>query len=173
MDGHILTLHRLRSDKTLQKGADAPVAVLQHGMVNSSDIWLLHQEQSPAIKLSEEGFDVWLLNSRGSKYSREHASLDPDSDPEFWNFSFIEMAMFDLPACIDYVTSLTNQEKVTIISHSMGTTIGYAGIGINPEYYKEKLNLFVQLSPVLELKNSKSMFLKYFAKQGFETYLKT
>ena len=83
------------------------------------------------------------------------------------------MAMFDLPACIDYVTSLTNQEKVTFISHSMGTTIGYAGIGINPEYYQDKLNLFVLLSPVLELKNSKSMFLKYFAKQGFETYLKT
>ena len=50
----------------------------------------------------------------------------------------------------------------------MGTTIGYAGIGMNPEYFKEKLNLFVQLSPVLELKNSKSLFLKYFGKKGWE-----
>jgi lysosomal acid lipase/cholesteryl ester hydrolase len=74
------------------------------------------------------------------------------------------MAMFDLPASIDYVTNLTKQEKVTFVSHSMGTTIGYAAIGINPEYYQEKLNLFVQLSPVLELKNSKSLFLKYVAK---------
>lgn len=115
-------------------GADAPVAVLQHGMVNSSDIWLLHQEDSPAIKLAEEGFDVWLANSRGSKYSRQHTHLDPDSDPEFWNFSFIEMAMFDVPAYIDYITEITKQEKVTFVSHSMGTTIGYSAIGMNPEY---------------------------------------
>ena len=154
-------------------GESAPVAVLQHGMVNSSDVWLLHQEDSPALKLSEDGFDVWLANSRGSKYSREHVDFDPDSDPEFWNHSFIEMAMFDLPAVIDYVTEETKQEKVTYIAHSMGTTIGYAGIGMNPEYFIEKLNLFVQLSPVVDISNSKSMFLKYFSKSGWEIFSKT
>ena len=79
-------------------------------MVNSADVWLIHQEDSPAFKLSEEGFDVWLGNSRGSKYSRMHTDLDPDTDAKFWNFSFIEMAMFDLPAMVDYITEATKQE---------------------------------------------------------------
>lgn len=52
----------------------------------------------------------------------------------------------------------------------MGTTIGYIAIATNPDYYKEKLNLFVQLSPVVELKNTKSMFLKYFAKMGMTIF---
>ena len=112
-------------------------------MVNSADIWLLHQEESPAFKLSEDGFDVWLGNSRGSKYSREHATLDPDTDPEFWNFSFVEMAMFDLPSMIDYIQEQTSAAKITYLSHSMGTTIGYTAISMNPEYFQEKLNLFV------------------------------
>jgi lysosomal acid lipase/cholesteryl ester hydrolase len=160
----------MRSSKTLDNGEKAPVAVLQHGMTNSSDIWLLSQENSPALRLSEEGFDVWLVNSRGNKYSRQHTDLDPDQDAEFWNFTYIEMAMFDLPAQIDYITENTKQENVTFIAHSMGTTVGYCGIGMNPEYYKEKINLFVQLSPVLELRNSKAMFLKYFSKNGEETF---
>ena len=52
----------------------------------------------------------------------------------------------------------------------MGTTIGYVGIGTNEEYYNNKFNLFVQLSPVVELGNTKSMFLKYFCKQGFSIF---
>lgn len=43
--------------------------------------------------------------------------------------------MFDLPATLDYITENTKQEKVTFVGHSMGTTIGYAGIGMNPEYF--------------------------------------
>jgi lysosomal acid lipase/cholesteryl ester hydrolase len=64
---------------------------------------LLKQEESPAFKLSADGFDVWLANSRGNKYSRDHTHYNPDTDAEFWNFSFIEMAMFDLPAMVDYI----------------------------------------------------------------------
>jgi lysosomal acid lipase/cholesteryl ester hydrolase len=99
-------------------------------MVNSADIWLLHQEQSPALKMASEGFDVWLANSRGSKYSRTHEKYDPDSSLEFWNFSFIEMAMFDLPQSVDYVLEQTGRQNLTYVAHSMGTTIGYIAISM-------------------------------------------
>lgn len=37
------------------------------------------------------GYDVWLANSRGNAYSRNHTHLDLKSD-EYWGFSFDEMA---------------------------------------------------------------------------------
>jgi len=44
--------------------------------------------------LAREGFDVWMGNNRGCRYSLEHKTLDPN-DPEdkpiYWDFSFEEM----------------------------------------------------------------------------------
>jgi hypothetical protein len=37
------------------------------------------------------GWDVWLSNSRGSTESRAHMWMEPD-DPDFWSWSFDEMA---------------------------------------------------------------------------------
>ena len=42
-----------------------------------------------AFQLSDLGFDVWLGNSRGNIYSREHISLDADKDLDYWNFSYV------------------------------------------------------------------------------------
>lgn len=40
-------------------------------------------------QLADTGnYDVWLWNARGNYYSREHLWLDPDSDTQFWEFSF-------------------------------------------------------------------------------------
>lgn len=61
---------------------------------------------------------MWLGNSRGSKYSRAHASLNPDKDVKFWQFSWQEMAIHDLPAMIDYVREVAGVEKVSYIGHS-------------------------------------------------------
>jgi hypothetical protein len=41
---------------------------------------LLSPDQSLAFLLADNGFDVWLANTRGTKYSRGHASLSPN-DP--------------------------------------------------------------------------------------------
>ena len=39
---------------------------------------LLPPDQSLAFLLVDNGFDVWLANTRGSKYSRGHTSLSPN-----------------------------------------------------------------------------------------------
>jgi hypothetical protein len=58
---------------------------------------------SPAFILAQAGYDVWLGNSRGTKFSRKHLTLDPDQDKEYWEFSYAENGKYDLPAMIDYV----------------------------------------------------------------------
>ena len=123
-----------------------------------------------AIELANKGYDVWLTNSRGSKYSRRHIRYDADKDPEFWNFSFIEMGQFDLPAFVDHILDRTGKEKLTYVGHSMGTTSMIYALATNEDYYKDRINLNVQLAPVASLTNTKSLFLKFIVKQGYTVY---
>ena len=73
-----------------------------HGMMSSSEMWVLNFENSVAIKLLEAGYDVWLGNNRGNIYSRNHVRLTPWGR-EYFDFSFYEMGKYDLPTMIDFV----------------------------------------------------------------------
>lgn len=46
----------------------------------------------PPFVAVDAGYDAWLGNLRGNKYSRQHLTLDPDNDAEFWDFSYPEHA---------------------------------------------------------------------------------
>ena len=48
--------------------------------------WLMNlPEQNLPMILAENGFDVWIANARGTKYSRRHTSLNP-SEPVIFLF---------------------------------------------------------------------------------------
>ena len=73
----------------------------------------------------KEGFDVWMGNNRGCRYSVAHTTLNPESradKPAYWDFDFEEMGLYDLPAEIDFILNNTGNAKVTFIGHSMGAT---------------------------------------------------
>lgn len=72
-----------------------------------------------AYVFASAGFDVWLPNCRGNFYSRNHSTLSP-SDPEFWAFSYYEIAIYDYPAVVKFVRGITGCEKVYIVAHSQG-----------------------------------------------------
>lgn len=74
--------------------------------------------------MADAGYDVFLANSRGNFYSRKHIYKNPD-DPTsgFWDFSFYEMGIYDLPAVIDYVQKTTSNQKVYYIGHSQGILV--------------------------------------------------
>ena len=66
---------------------------------------------------------MWLLNSRGNTYSRNHTQLDPCSTcKEFWSFGVEEGALLDYPAVLNYITATTGYEDVHFVGYSMGTT---------------------------------------------------
>jgi lysosomal acid lipase/cholesteryl ester hydrolase len=83
-----------------------PPVILQHGLLDSSYTWVNNFEnQSLAFILADAGFDVWCTNSRGNTYSRKHVRFDPDADSAaFWNFTWDDMARYDIPAVIEYVS---------------------------------------------------------------------
>lgn len=92
-------------------------------------------------------FDVWLLNSRGNKYGRDHRTLNPAISPgPFWNFSWFELAMFDLPASIDFILEKTGSAKVAYTGHSQGGTIMLTLLAMRSEY-DDKISIACLMAP--------------------------
>ncbi|KAL1461765.1 hypothetical protein WDU94_013637 [Cyamophila willieti] len=154
-DGYILELHRIPHGKNRKADPYKKPVFLQHGLLTCSADWVFNGPNvSLAILLADKGYDVWMGNYRGNTYSRRHIKYSPEK-LEFWNFSFHEMGLYDAPASIDFILKKTNQDKVTYIGHSMGTTIFYIMASMRPEYNDKILAQF-SLAPIAYLGHTTS-----------------
>jgi gastric triacylglycerol lipase len=156
-DGYILTLFRIPG-RVKEKIGKKPVVFLQHGLIDLADTWIMN-EPAPAFILSDAGFDIWLGNSRGSFHSLGHKWLDSQKDKEYWEFSWMHMADYDLPSMINFVLSKTSQSRLTYVGHSQGSLQMFAHLSENPSFI-QKINIFIALGPVASVKNIEVDFLK-------------
>lgn len=148
-DGYILTMHRIPYSTKLNNRLDEkkPIAFLQHGLLCSSADWvLLGPDNALAYLLSDQGYDVWMGNARGNRYSRKHAKYSP-SFLKFWNFDWNEIAIYDLPAMIDYILYTQNQTQLTYVGHSQGTTTYLVMSSLSPKM-QNRIKSAHLLSPV-------------------------
>ena len=126
---------------------------LQHGLVDSSDTWVVNNESlAPAFHLANRGFDVWVGNSRGNRYSNR--GLSP-SVVHFWNFTFHDMAMGDLPGAFSYIRRATGR-KVHYIGHSQGTLQMFIALSRKVPEVVDNILSFNAFGPVAYLKHMKS-----------------
>lgn len=91
-------------------GERKPVVLLYHGFLMSSEVWVCNVDEyrNLPLLLAHRGYDVWLGNARGNKYSQNHLWRNPRHQ-DFWEFSINEFAMSDLP---DTVNVSTNKESL-------------------------------------------------------------
>jgi len=79
-----------------------------------------------------------LGNVRGNRYSRQHIEHDPDGRKgnrrRFWDFSWHHMGTTDLPTMIDYITSVTGEQRMHYVGHSQGTTSFFVMCSQRPAY---------------------------------------
>ncbi|KAK3917683.1 Lipase 1 [Frankliniella fusca] len=145
-------------------GTRAPVLV-QHGMLMSSDAFLFRADDDGNLPLflSDAGYDVWVGNYRGNAVSPHvHATLSPDSQ-QFWNFSWHEMGLNDLPAMVDHVLQQASAPDLFYIGHSMGSTGMMVLLSSRPEYNR-KVRLASFLAPVAFVSTLRSrLFRQLFA----------
>nr|XP_036229907.1 lipase 3-like [Bactrocera oleae] len=147
-DGYILEMHRIP-----KRGAQ-PV-LLMHGILDTSATWVLMGPKSGlGYMLSDLGYDIWMGNARGNRYSKNHTSLNSDYQ-EFWDFTFHEMGKFDLPANIDYILSKTGYEQLHYIGHSQGTAVFWVLCSEQPSYTQKILSMHA-LAPIAFISDMKS-----------------
>lgn len=145
-DGYILKAFRIPRP-------GAPVVLLQHGVLSTAWCWLDNEVAlSPGLQLYRAGFDVWLTNSRGNTFSRSHKILK-NSSRAFWNFTFVKMGHYDVPANVRYILQNTSKPNLTFVGWSQGSSQFF--VAMQDSQLKAELersvNLFVALSPVTRL----------------------
>lgn len=151
-DGYFLTLHRVTAQNYPSPNR---TVLLHHGLLGSSTDWiLLGPKNSLPYLLADTGYDVWIANARGNYYSRGHMSMTIDF-PEFWDFSFQEMGIYDLPAVIDYIRKVRDtNDSINFIGHSMGASALLVLLSSVPRY-NEYLRLGILLAPLAFMENVK------------------
>ncbi|XP_054158291.1 lipase 3-like [Oppia nitens] len=185
-DGYILTVYRMINPRWLTTGAANGIVrpprgpvLLWHGMVSSSDTFLFsHRGQlststgqyserngtlvndcqltvtsNLAFTLSACGYDVWLGNTRGNQYSDKHID---NNYKNYWNYTFTELAIYDLNNTIDYIRKFTGKSSIAYVGYSMGSTIMLILLSVEPDYQRY-LKPVILLGPTAYMSHTKSL----------------
>ncbi|XP_066476492.1 lipase member M-like [Tiliqua scincoides] len=157
-DGYYLQVNRIPCGvHSPGQTGNRPAVLLVHGALNEGR-WLIANlpSNSLAFFLADAGYDVWILNCRGTTWSRRNRYLSIDQE-QFWNFSFHEMGIYDVPATINFILQKTKQDALYYVGHSQGATIGIIAFSIMPQL-TQKVKLFISCSPGYTLVGTKGIF---------------
>jgi len=116
----------------------------------NSEIWvcLTSEERCLPFVLAEQGYDVWLGNNRGNKYSRKTAHMGNVHQDTFWDYSIDEFCLFDIPDSIHYVLKTAKVDKLSYVGFSQGTAQAFAALSVHPDL-NEVVDVFVALAPAM------------------------
>lgn len=161
-DGFVLGAIRIPPS---QSGA-YPV-FLQHGLIDASSTWTMNANgyQNLGCILHDQGYDVWIGNSRGNHYSFTNVNYPAQDSQQYfrmidWDF----MAKYDVPANIGYVLNKTGKSSLGFVGHSQGTTQMFAAmVSSETKHLASKIDVFIALAPVAFVKNSPSLLLRFIA----------
>lgn len=86
-DGYFLRIDRIPRGRNNSFANYKPV-LLNHGIGGSSGTYtILGPRRSLAFLLADNGYDVWMMNARGTTFSNKHVSIDERRDKkDFYNF---------------------------------------------------------------------------------------
>lgn len=155
-DGYLLALQRVSSPTVNLGSQPGPPVLLLHGLFMAGDAWFLdNTEQSLGFILADHGFDVWVGNVRGTRWSHGHVTLS-EKNKEFWDWSWQELALYDLAEMIHYIYTMTNT-KTFVVGHSQGTIMALAAF-TQPEIV-EMVEAAALLCPISYLEHVSAQFV--------------
>ncbi|XP_049346463.1 triacylglycerol lipase 2-like [Solanum verrucosum] len=147
-DGYILSVQRIPQGRVGGSGHNRQPVLLQHGILVDGATWVMNSaEQSLAMILADSGFDVWIANTRGTRYSLRHLNLH-SYNPDYWNWSWDDLVVHDLPTFVNLVYEQTGH-KAHYVGHSLGTLIALASFSEGRQI--DKIKSAALLSPIAYL----------------------
>ncbi|XP_052863648.1 lipase 1-like [Anopheles cruzii] len=157
-DGYILSLTRILSQNGTKP--DTLPLLLVHGLfASSADFVIIGPNNSLAYLLTDRGYDVWLVDLRGNRYSSRHTHLHPDSRA-YWNFTWHEMGYYDLPATIDRILEVTGSSQLYYVGYSQGGTAFFVMASARPEYNRKIARMYA-LSPAVFVQHVRSPIFRF------------
>ncbi|KAF4368976.1 hypothetical protein G4B88_011804 [Cannabis sativa] len=156
-DGYTLGMQRIPAGRSGKK-ANKPPVLVQHGVLADAALYLVSSpEQCLPFILADNGYDVWLSNARGTACSRTHTSLSPN-DEKFWDWSWVELGTYDLPAFIEGVHNQTGK-KLHYVGHSLGTLMALSAFSTDFKQI-DMIRSATLLSPIAYMNQIGSTLLK-------------
>ncbi|XP_062540115.1 lipase 1-like [Armigeres subalbatus] len=157
-DGYLLTMFRIPSRKEARQ---YPIFMM-HSLFSSCADWVvIGRKHGLAYLLADRGYDIWLGNARGNRYSKKHQRLSTVSS-QFWDFTFHEIGYYDVPALIDYVLDRTGVPRLHYIGFSQGAMTSFVALSSRPEYNVKIVQLHA-LSPAVYMYRSGSALIRLLA----------
>eukprot|EP00897_Mesotaenium_endlicherianum_P004035 jgi/Mesen1/365/ME000001S02676 len=139
-----------------QVAAKLPV-MLDHAFIASANVWFnpgtaLGVRGNLPVNLANAGYDVWLINHRGTEYSSEHVSL-PTNERNYWEFGADELALLDLPPLLAKVLLETGASKVHFVGYNQGATLPVMAAASLPVTFASKIASASLIGPFCYLGN--------------------
>lgn len=152
-DGYHLRVHRIvdpqREHERHSDGRGGYPVLIMHGLFQSSGSFVTSEDRSLAFWLARHGgYQVFLGNNRGV-FDMGHRTLKRN-DPRFWDYNIRDLAIYDLPALVDYVRKETGYDTVAFIGHSQGNGTMFISLSRSmvPELGR-KMSYFGALAPAV------------------------
>ena len=104
---------------------------------------LIFQRKSPGWRNEIRQTDRWTNKANHKELTtfhfknnyttiRNHTTLSTASEA-FWEFSYDEMALQDIPAIVDYILEKTGREQLHYIGHSQGVSKAKLSNSFSPQ----------------------------------------
>ena len=165
-DRYVNTIWALTSKDAFNRNGKS--IIVQHGLLDSSFTWLILEDKSITKLLCEEGYKVYLPNMRGNQFSKSHLDYDTSLNSRYWDFSFDEMAQYDLPSIINLIKKRDGVEKIDYMGHSQGTLIFFLAYMNNPDFMEKNINKFIAVGTVPNVNNAEHFLLELAVKLNID-----
>lgn len=114
-------------------------------MLVGGDVWVLNPPtEAFGFVLADEGYDVWIGNTRTTTFSYGHV-LYTKKDKAYWEWSVDELAQYDLPAMLGLIKSQTNK-KIHYVGYSQGTQQAF--VAFSQGQLLDMVDKVVMIAPV-------------------------
>lgn len=132
-----------RSERSRPRKPKLGAPTIYYGDIDGSD------DNSLPFMFSNNNFDVWLYDARGTNDINRNLSATTDIKvaQKFWDFSLDDEGLVDLPLMMNFVLTKTASQKLVYVGYSQSTFFMFALLSTVPEY-ADKVAAIVAMAPV-------------------------